>query len=289
MASDQLKIAAQPKLANATMVLGFTGWMDGGDVSTGTIEYLVGSFDAQPLAQIAPEQFYIYNFPGSMEVSSLFRPHLKIEGGLVTEFQPPANTFHYDQANNLVFFKGKEPNFNWSQFADCMFAVATAADVSAIYFVGSVGGMVPHTREPRLFSSFSHVRIKDALEAHGLNFTDYEGPGSFISYLMTLADQRGLDMATVVAEIPPYVQGRNFKCIEAVVKKLAAIIATPVNLDDLRALSDELENRITELVEKRPELAEQIHKLEEDYDNEVFDTQMGDLKTWLEEKGIRLE
>ena len=289
MALDQLKIVAQPKLSNATMVLGFSGWMDGGDVSTGTIEYLVDSFNAQILAQIAPEQFYIYNFPGSMEVSSLFRPHLKIEGGLVTEFKPPANTFYYEQANNLVLFEGKEPNFNWSQFADCMFAVATAADVSAIYFAGSVGGMAPHTREPRLFSSVSHARIKCTLEAHGLNFTNYEGPGSFISYLMTLADQRGFEMATIVAEIPPYVQGRNFKCIEAVVRKLSAITATTINMGDLRVLGDELESRITELVEKRPELAEQIRKLEEDYDNDIFDTQMGDLKIWLEEKGIRLE
>lgn len=36
-------------------------------------------------------------------------------------------------------------------------------------------------------------------------------------------------------------------------------------------------------------LAERIQKLEEDYDNEVFDTQMTDLKDWLEQQGIRLD
>jgi hypothetical protein len=29
--------------------------------------------------------------------------------------------------------------------------------------------------------------------------------------------------------------------------------------------------------------------MEEDYDNEMFDTQMGDLKEWLEKQGIRLD
>jgi len=29
--------------------------------------------------------------------------------------------------------------------------------------------------------------------------------------------------------------------------------------------------------------------LEENYDNEVFDTEMGELKKWLEQKGVRLD
>ena len=39
----------------------------------------------------------------------------------------------------------------------------------------------------------------------------------------------------------------------------------------------------------RPELAEKIGKLETEYHSEVFDTQMGDLRDWLEGQGIRLD
>jgi hypothetical protein len=32
-----------------------------------------------------------------------------------------------------------------------------------------------------------------------------------------------------------------------------------------------------------------VHKMEAEYDSELFETQMGDLKEWLEQKGIRLD
>ena len=34
-------------------------------------------------------------------------------------------------------------------------------------------------------------------------------------------------------------------------------------------------------------LAESVRQLEEIYDNEVFDSEMGDLKTWLRQRGVR--
>jgi hypothetical protein len=67
-----------PVLDQATLVLALTGWMDGGDVSTGTVRRLVDLLGARPIAEIDPEPFYIYNVPGSMEIAALFRPHVKI-------------------------------------------------------------------------------------------------------------------------------------------------------------------------------------------------------------------
>jgi len=46
---------------NATLVLSFTGWMDGGNVSTGTVERLVDLLSARQIAEIDPEPFYIYD------------------------------------------------------------------------------------------------------------------------------------------------------------------------------------------------------------------------------------
>ena len=68
-----------PELQKSRMIIGFSGWMDGGQVSTGTIEYLANQLDTEKLASIDPEPYYIYSFPGPMEVSALFRPHTRIE------------------------------------------------------------------------------------------------------------------------------------------------------------------------------------------------------------------
>ncbi len=106
---------------------------------------------------------------------------------------------------------------------------------------------------------------------------------------MTLASGRGLRMASLVAEIPAYIQGTNPKSIEAVIRKLAAMLGLQVNLDRLRTLSDAWEKRLNDALERESELATHIRKLEEDYDNEVFDTQMGDLKEWLQQRGVRVD
>ena len=271
------------------MILGFTGWMDGGDVSIGTIEYLVDKLNAQKLAEIDPQDSCIYSFPGSMEASSLFRPHTRIKDGLITAFEHPQNTFFFDQKNNLIFLRGREPNFNWTRYAQSIFSLASEFNVTMIYFVGSVAGLVPHTRQARLFGSVSHESLKAGFEQYGIRFTNYEGPASISAYLTSLARQRGFGMANIVAEIPPYVQGRNIRCIETVVKKLGTILGVQVNTEELTILGDELEKKLSTIIETRPELLGHIKKLEEDYDRDVFDTEMGDLKDWLEQQGIRLD
>jgi hypothetical protein len=93
MASDKLQIHRQVKLKDGQLLMGFSGWMDGGNISTGTVKFLVEQLDAQKLADIEPEGFYIYNFPGSMEVSAMFRPHTRIRDGLVELCDMPRNTF----------------------------------------------------------------------------------------------------------------------------------------------------------------------------------------------------
>lgn len=289
MPCDRLTIHAPPKLSDGRMILAFSGWMDGGNVSTGTVEWLGQTLEARKVAEIDPENFCIYSFPGSMEVSALFRPHTKIEDGVISAFQPPENTFFCAERRELVLFHGREPNFNWSEFADCIFSFASEAGVSALYFVGSVGAAVPHTREPRLMSTVSDERLKPSLEQFGVTFTDYAGPASFSTHLLTHARSRGFRMASLVAEIPAYIQGTNPKSIEAVVKKLAAILHIEVDLREVRKLSAAWEERLNEVLEQKPDLAKYIRKLEEDYDNEVFDTQMGDLKEWLEQQGIRVD
>jgi proteasome assembly chaperone (PAC2) family protein len=271
------------------MVLAFSGWMDGGDVSTGTVDWFVSALGAKKVAEIDAEGFYIYSFPGSMEFAALFRPHTEIEEGVVTSLTPPENAFFCSKDERLILFRGKEPNLNWSRFADCIFTFAAEAGVETLYFVGSFGGTVPHTREPRLISAISDINLKPTLERHGIAFANYTGPASFSGYLLTHAGSRGFDMASVVAEIPAYIQGTNPKSIEAVVRKVAAILGLQFSLDELRASSDAWEKRLTGVLEGKPELVKYIHKLEEDYDSEVFDTQMGDLKEWLQQQGIRVD
>lgn len=286
--SDKLRIFDDASFRNPRLLIGFSGWMDGGDVSTGTIKVLAERLYAKRFAEIEPEGFYIYNFPGAMEVTALFRPHCRIKEGIIREFEFPENVFYAAENEDLILFAGKEPNLRWEEYGRYVFSLCREFDVKLIYFIGSVAGLVPHTRDPRLFCSVSHVEMKSRFESYGMKFSDYEGPASIVTYLTTAAKEHGAEMVSLVATVPAYVQGSNPKCIEAVTRRVAGILGVHVDLDDLRTTADEFERRLTEVVQEQPELAENIVKLEQDYDNETF-SEMGDLKTWLHQKGIRLD
>ncbi len=289
MTTDKLNIVRRPKLKNPRMLLGFSGWMDGGDVSTGTVKCFIDKLGARKFATIKPEGFYIYNFPGMMEVTALFRPHTKIEDGLITSFEVPADAFFAGPGADLILFLGKEPNLLWEEFADCILSLCSEFGVKILYFIGSIAGLVPHTREPRLFCSVSDAKLKETFQHYGVKFTSYEGPASFITYLTTRCNEQNLSLVSLVATIPAYVQGSNPKCIETVTRRLAGMLDVQIELDDLGAVSDEFERKLNEVVQQQPELANNIRKLEEDYDNEIFDSEMGELKDWLEQQGIRVD
>jgi proteasome assembly chaperone (PAC2) family protein len=263
--------------------------MDSGEVSTGTIKFLMKKLAVKRLAEIEGEGFYIQNFPGSMELAAIFRPYTKIEDGVIKVLRYATNGFFYDDKSEVILFLGKEPNMHWAEYADYIFSLCKELGVEDLYFIGSVAGLVPHTREPRIFSSVSDAKLKKKLVDYGVKFTNYEGPASIVTYMTANAGKRGLNMASLVATVPAYVQGSNPKCIESVVRHVASILELDMKLGEMRKISDAFEKKLSESVSKQPELEENIRKLEENYDNEVFDKEMGDLKDWLEQKGVRLD
>jgi proteasome assembly chaperone (PAC2) family protein len=268
--ADILKIQDCPTLDQATLLLAFSGWMDGGDVSTGTVQHFVNLLGAVPVAEIDSEPFYIYNMPGSMEIAALFRPNVEVEDGLVKKIDWPSNSFYCHAPANLLLFVGKEPNMHWRAFGECIFRLAKHAGVSRIVFVGSFGGSVPHTRLPRLYVTCSDAGLLGEMEKYAVRRTGYQGPGSFTTYLMTQAKTIGLDMVSLVAEIPGYLQGTNPASIEAVTQRLAKLLGLHLDLTQLRKASTAWELQVSQIVEQNEELAETVRKLEEAYDNELI-------------------
>lgn len=268
--SDALHYLQYPTMENATLVLAFSGWMDGGDVSTGTVTRLIQLTDAQMFAEIDPDPFTIYNMPGSMEIAALFRPYVRIEDGLTRSIDFPSNAFFGVEEANLVLFVGKEPNLRWKRFGECILQVTARVGVKRILFVGSYGGSVPHTREPHLYVSCSDKRLLAEMEPYGVQRTTYEGPGAFTSYLMTQAPKANVEMISLVAEIPSYLQGTNVACIEAVTRRLSKMLHLPLDLDSLRLASTRWELEVSKQVDQDESMAEQIRELEKAYDDQLL-------------------
>jgi proteasome assembly chaperone (PAC2) family protein len=289
MLNSNIEIVKELRSEDAALVMGFSGWMDGNDVSTGSVGYLVKTFNAELVARIQPEGYYIYQLPSSIEITNQFRPVVDIRKGVIRSLKEPTNLLYFDRQNRLFYFLGKEPHMNWQDYSACMFQLIELMGISRVFFVGSVAGLVPHTRQPRFTCLVSHEEMKLGLDEQNFKFADYQGPSSIVSYLTLLARQKNISMLSLITEIPAYIQGKNPKCLEAVLRLLTHLLKIEVDLDELRKTGERLEKKLNVAVKKREELAEHIKLLEEHYDKEVFDTEMGDLKLWLEDQGIRLD
>jgi len=288
MQGGRLHIYEKPAIESGRMLIGLSGWMDGGDVSTGAIHYLLESLQTTRIAEIDPLGFYIYNFPGSMELSTLFRPDTTIENGIVTSYNPPRNRFHYNAANRLVLFSGKEPNLRWEEYTDLVLNFALRSDIRRICFLGSYAGVVPHTRDPRLYTTASTKEALREMETHGLKPSNYQGPAGIVTHLMVEAARRNMEVVSLVAEIPAYLQGRNPRCIGVVVRRLAAMLGLDLDLEPLAEESRTFEATVAKIIHEKEELADMVQKLEAEYDRDYLDTEMGDLRQWLEDQGFPL-
>lgn len=282
---SQLVINHQPKIKDARMVVSFTGWMNGGEVSTGTVNYIKNKLKAVKFAEIKPDLFYIFNFPGTMELADEFRPYTRVEQGILKDFSFPKNEFYYHEESNLILFRGKEPNIHWNDYVRYIFELGERYDLKRIYFIGSVAAATPHTRGIRASCYCSKEELKREVENHGIKFTVYEGPGSITTYLTFLAKKKGIEMINFVAEIPIYIQSENPKAIKTMTEKLVKLLNLDIDTSDLNKKNLAFEKRINELLQNQPQLSEEIKKLEENYDKEFFERK-GGFEEWLKRKGI---
>ena len=190
---ENLVFTDNPRLKQPYMVCGISGWVDGGEAATGTVKYLVGKLGARKFAEIPIERFHIFQVSGQITQ----RPRIKIEDGILKEHHFPQNQFFYwmnpDKQHDLILFLGTEPNLNWEEYAKTILTIAEKFAVSRIYALGGILDRTPHTREPNVSCLCNSYELRDEMQKYGMQFTNYEGPGSFGTTLLQLCQDSAPD------------------------------------------------------------------------------------------------
>ncbi|NLO07310.1 MAG: PAC2 family protein [candidate division WS1 bacterium] len=289
--ATELIIDEWPEVERPTLVIGLSGWMDGGMVSTATLGYLRERLAATNIAEIDPMDFYIYHFPAAgtpitvqfddghtivhplnpMDYAAAFRPHVTIEDGLITSLDYPANYFWAAPEAGLILFSGEEPHIRWGAWCDCIFALCDELEITDIYFVGSVASPIPHTREPRVRVSVADEKLLGEIDGVELLPTTYAGPSSVITALSYHSVELGIALRSLVVEIPhyPFLEIVTYpRSIRRMVATLDRILGIGLDLSDLDASVELADMKLKEAVASSEEFAALVRKLEEAYDVE---------------------
>jgi proteasome assembly chaperone (PAC2) family protein len=264
---DRLVLLERPQLNAPYLLIGLNGWLNAGEVSTGSIEYLRRKVGAQKFAYVNTRDFYVYQIPTSTPELTL-RPKAQISEGLVKNLELPKNELFFWKSgseHDLILFLGFEPNLNWPDFCQNIFDVARDFQVPRIYCLGSFLDQVPHTRETRINVTVSHQYMRSEFK-NFTHFGEYLGPCSFTTMMIFQGREQNIEVAGLSARSPIYINDLNSKGCYDLLKKVLTIINLRIDLLDLKEAGEELVETLDRAFSENSTALDQLKKMEELYD-----------------------
>ena len=265
---DEVVYTEKPSLHKPSLIIGFEGWPNAGEVSSFALQHLVDSLKAKRFASIPTESFY--------QISSL-RPMAVIKGGRLMELKSLGNHFYYVKAplfNDLILFQGIEPHLRWDRFVRLLLDLAEKFNVTQIFTIGGTYDYIPHTYPPMVSALFNHEDLREKVIRVGLGLTEYSGPISIHTFILEAAKKRNLKAVSLWGHVPQYLQTKNIKVICSVLKRLMDLIDIEVDLSDLERAGEYFDQQVNHLVEEDPKLQEVISKLEEVYKRSAINPEL---------------
>ncbi|MCB8945237.1 MAG: PAC2 family protein [Ardenticatenaceae bacterium] len=267
--AERIRILKKPTASEIYMLAGWHQWADAGSISSGLPEYLVHLTEAEKIAEINDDGFYIFQIPGTHH---LLRPVVKMEEGHIDSLETRKNEFFYWEKDDkgLVIFLGEEPHMNIDQYAETFFKVVQEFGVRRVIAFGGVYGPVPYDLEREMGCLYSLPQMKAELEKYAVRFSNYEGGSSIGTYLAYHAERAQMEFLAFYSFVPAYDFGQSnvlpqgvriendYKAWHEVMRRCNHMLHLDLNLNDLEQRSFELietmDDKIGELEEKYPQL-----------------------------------
>jgi proteasome assembly chaperone (PAC2) family protein len=255
-----------PELTDPVLVAAFEGWNDAGDAASGAIEHLELVWDAQPITEIDPDDYYDFQ---------VNRPNVSLVDGVsrrmswpTTRFsvcRPPGATF------DLVIVHGIEPNMRWRMFCRELLAVITELDVRLVVTLGALLSDTPHTRPTQITGTAYDA---EAAARYGLERSRYEGPTGIVGVMQDACVGAGIPAISFWAGVPHYVsQPPSPKATLALLHAVEEVLDLAVPLAELPQQADEWQKLVDEMAAEDDEVTEYIRNLEE-RDDEMDRTEL---------------
>ncbi|HEY7010871.1 MAG TPA: PAC2 family protein, partial [Jatrophihabitantaceae bacterium] len=236
-----------PELTDPIMVAGFEGWNDAGDAATGAVEHLELVWDAQPLTEIDPDEYYDFqvNRPTVSLVDGVSR-RITWPTTRVSFCRPPGAEF------DLVIVRGIEPNMRWRGFCRELLGLIHELDVRTVVTLGALLSDTPHTRPTQVTGT---AYDPDAAARYGLEKSRYEGPTGIVGVLQDACVASGVPAVSFWAGVPHYVsQPPNPKATLALLHAVEEVLDLPVPLAELPQQSDEWQKLVDEMAAEDEEV-----------------------------------
>jgi predicted ATP-grasp superfamily ATP-dependent carboligase len=245
----------RPNLRAPVMVCAFKGWNDAGEAASAALSYIKGSFDAEDVGGIDPEEFYDF---------TAVRPMVKLTEGSVREIDWPENSFSVAKVagadGDLVLLQGVEPSLRWRRFTEDVISAARELGVRMVITLGALLADVPHSRPVAVTGITSDETLVEQL---GFDPPSYEGPTGIVGVIQRTCAVEGLPAVSLWASVPHYVAASpNPKVALALVRAFEGAAGLAVDGGELEEAAEDYERQVSAAVASDPEVKAFVERLE---------------------------
>jgi proteasome assembly chaperone (PAC2) family protein len=246
----------RPSLRRPVLIAAFRGWNDGAQGASLATSFLAQLWEARRFADIDPEEFFDFQAT---------RPHVALEDGLTRRIDWPDTVFYHGEVPGIdrdaVLVLGIEPNLRWRTFSDEIVDLARELGVELVVTLGALLADVPHTRPAPVTGSATDPKLVDEL---GLASSRYEGPTGIVGVVHDACRRAEVQSASLWAAVPHYASlAASPKAALALCSRLADLLGTEFDLEDLERASSAYEAQVSEAVASDDETEAYVRQLEE--------------------------
>ncbi len=267
---EHVRWLARPTLRHPLVIAAFTGWNDAGDAASNSVRHLVEAWQAQPLAEVDPEEFTDF---------ATVRPHVRLNPDRSRAIVWPtvgvwsAST----PGGDVILMLGPEPALRWRLFTEQIIGIAQEYKASLVLTLGALLADVPHTRPVQLIGTATDQEL---IDRYDLQRSRYEGPTGIVGVLHDACTRADLPSASLWAAVPAYAsQVPSPKAALALVERSCEILGSPGPVARLQQESADYDARVTAFVADDSDLIGYVARLEsmsdagelDEYDDDYFD------------------
>ncbi|MFQ6035078.1 MAG: PAC2 family protein [Sedimentisphaerales bacterium] len=240
------KFSQQPEFENASLIVAWD--KDAGQLSPRVIDYLNKKINSRSFCEIEPVDFF--SLAG-----------VTIEKDIA---QFPEGKFYCGQRSDLVIFKGSEPAFERYRFLNGICDLAQRrCKIKQLYTISGTISSIAHTEPRKIWAVFNQQQFQNQHRGFGLEDMTWEGKPAISSFLLWVAQRKGIPGVSLWTQIPFYLAaGEDFQAIKLTLSFLDRRFNLELDFKELDEQINKQNTKIEQLRQQDPEINRHIATLE---------------------------
>ncbi len=243
------------------LVIALDGFIDAGNVVSGTVSHLLSSLSHETVATFDVDALLDYRAR---------RPRIRLEDNVVTGVrwrELVLERFRDLTGTPFLLLHGPEPDRAWQSLSAAIVGLAARLGVRQVVGLLALPAAAPHTRPITFIGTATRPAL---LPDRWPRFQAMEVPGALVTVLEHAFGLAGRDAITVVAQVPNYLSQADVPHAgAALIQEAGRLTSLSLPVDGLLRAAEGLDKALVSELASSPENAAMVAELERQYDATV--------------------